>query len=110
MGVGIDDRHRQLGRHRARPGDCSAPNQTFAPRPAKAGKPSRQLGIFPMTRPGGVRILGRMRKLRVAVDIGGTFTDLVAYDEETREVVAVKAPSTPPDFIQGVLDALQKAG
>jgi N-methylhydantoinase A len=51
-----------------------------------------------------------MRKLRVAVDIGGTFTDLVAYDEETRDVVAVKTPSTPPDFIQGVLDALEKAG
>jgi N-methylhydantoinase A len=51
-----------------------------------------------------------MRKLRVAVDIGGTFTDLVAYDEETRDVVAVKTPSTPPDFIQGVLDALKKAG
>jgi N-methylhydantoinase A len=50
-----------------------------------------------------------MRKLRVAVDIGGTFTDLVAYDEETRELVTVKTPSTPPGFIQGVLDALEKA-
>jgi N-methylhydantoinase A len=50
-----------------------------------------------------------MRKLRVAVDIGGTFTDLVAYDEGTHDVVAVKTPSTPPDFIQGVLDALEKA-
>lgn len=54
-------------------------------------------------------ILGRMRKLRVAVDIGGTFTDLVAYDEETHDVVTVKTPSTPPEFIQGVLDALEKA-
>src|SRR5437764_6174084 len=51
-----------------------------------------------------------MRKLRVAVDIGGTFTDLVAYDEDTKDVIAVKTPSTPPDFIQGVLDALEKAG
>jgi N-methylhydantoinase A len=50
-----------------------------------------------------------MRKLRVAVDIGGTFTDLVAYDEDTHEVLTVKAPSTPPEFIQGVLDALMKA-
>jgi N-methylhydantoinase A len=51
-----------------------------------------------------------MRKLRVAVDIGGTFTDLVAYDEETHDVVTVKTPSTPPGFIQGVLDALEKGG
>lgn len=50
-----------------------------------------------------------MRKLRVAVDVGGTFTDLVAYNEETHEVVTVKTPSTPPGFIQGVLDALEKA-
>lgn len=57
-----------------------------------------------------VPILAGMRKLRVAVDIGGTFTDLVAYDEETHQLVAVKTPSTPPDFIQGVLDALRKAG
>jgi N-methylhydantoinase A len=50
-----------------------------------------------------------MRKLRVAVDIGGTFTDLVAYDEEKHDLTVVKTPSTPPDFIQGVLDALAKA-
>ena len=50
-----------------------------------------------------------VRKLRVAVDIGGTFTDLVAYDQETREILAVKSPSTPPGFIDGVMDALSKA-
>jgi N-methylhydantoinase A len=46
----------------------------------------------------------------VAVDIGGTFTDLVAYDQVTREVVSVKTPSTPPGFIDGVMNALEKAG
>jgi N-methylhydantoinase A len=50
-----------------------------------------------------------VRKLRVAVDIGGTFTDLVAYDEDTRELSSFKTPSTPPTFIEGVLDALTKA-
>ena len=51
-----------------------------------------------------------MRKLRVAVDIGGTFTDLVAYDEDTHELTSVKTPSTPPGFIDGVMSALDKAG
>jgi N-methylhydantoinase A len=51
-----------------------------------------------------------VRRLRVAIDIGGTFTDLVAYDEETHEVVTVKTPSTPPGFIDGVMNALAKAG
>jgi len=52
----------------------------------------------------------QVRKLKVAVDIGGTFTDLVAYDDETRELLAVKTPSTPPTFIDGVMSALEKAG
>lgn len=51
-----------------------------------------------------------MRKLKVAVDIGGTFTDLVAYDTESHELTTVKSPSTPPTFIDGVMSALEKAG
>lgn len=51
-----------------------------------------------------------MRSLKVAVDIGGTFTDLVAYVDGTRELLAVKSPSTPPNFIDGVMNALEKAG
>jgi N-methylhydantoinase A len=51
-----------------------------------------------------------VRNLRVAVDIGGTFTDLVAYDEDTHELTTVKTPSTPPGFIDGVMNALAKAG
>ncbi len=44
--------------------------------------------------------------LRVAIDIGGTFTDLVAYDEATGRLWEAKASSTPADFAQGVLDAI----
>ena len=46
------------------------------------------------------------RKLQVTIDIGGTFTDLVAYDEATDEMLLAKAPSTPPLFIDGVMAAL----
>ena len=51
-----------------------------------------------------------MRRLRVAVDIGGTFTDLIADDGSGAELITVKTPSTPPTFIDGVLNALDKAG
>src|SRR5689334_12470049 len=35
--------------------------------------------------------------LLVGVDVGGTFTDLVAFDPATGELRVVKVPSTPPD-------------
>lgn len=44
----------------------------------------------------------------VAVDIGGTFTDLVAVERETGETLTAKVPSTPPDFVPGVADALRR--
>ncbi|WP_089209607.1 hydantoinase/oxoprolinase family protein [Streptosporangium subroseum] len=43
---------------------------------------------------------------RVAMDIGGTFTDVVRYDERTGAVVASKVPSTPGDLVEGVFSAL----
>jgi N-methylhydantoinase A len=48
--------------------------------------------------------------LSVAVDIGGTFTDLVAYDEHTGQVRQSKSLTTHGDLPQGVWDCLRKAG
>jgi N-methylhydantoinase A len=45
--------------------------------------------------------------LRVATDVGGTFTDLVAFDEETGELVTAKASTTPDAFGRGVTDAVE---
>jgi len=42
------------------------------------------------------------------VDTGGTFTDCVVVDEAGR-ITTAKAPSTPADFSQGVLDSLALA-
>ncbi len=51
--------------------------------------------------------------IRVATDVGGTFTDLVslAVDPATgaQSVHIAKADTTPPDFEQGVLAVLRKA-
>ena len=46
-------------------------------------------------------------RFRVAVDVGGTFTDVVAVDEEGR-VTFAKAESTPADQSAGVLDGLAR--
>ncbi|MEM8589832.1 MAG: hydantoinase/oxoprolinase family protein [Pseudomonadota bacterium] len=52
--------------------------------------------------------------IRVATDVGGTFTDLVSFetDSETGEasVVTAKSDTTPPDFEVGVLNVLEKGG
>lgn len=45
-------------------------------------------------------------RVRIGIDVGGTFTDLVAVDTRTGERIARKHPSTPRAPEQGVLDAL----
>ncbi len=44
--------------------------------------------------------------LRVATDIGGTFTDVVVYDPRHRRYSTAKAPSQVDDLAAGVMDAL----
>ncbi|MFF3176512.1 hydantoinase/oxoprolinase family protein [Streptomyces sp. NPDC057900] len=46
---------------------------------------------------------------RVAMDIGGTFTDVVAYDEARGTYFAAKAPTTPGDLAEGVFTSLERA-
>lgn len=48
--------------------------------------------------------------LNVAVDIGGTFTDLIGYDDNTGQVYHAKRLSTPSDLTVGIFDCLQKGG
>ena len=45
----------------------------------------------------------------VAVDIGGTFTDLVAFDHATQNVVYTKSPTTYANFVDGIFDCFAKA-
>src|SRR5689334_23501786 len=45
-------------------------------------------------------------RVRLAVDIGGTFTDLVAVDVASGHVVRAKADTTPGQLSDGVLSAL----
>ena len=45
----------------------------------------------------------------VAVDIGGTFTDLAAYVPNAGRVIYAKSPTTYGDFTLGVVKCLQQA-
>ena len=46
---------------------------------------------------------------RIGVDVGGTFTDLIFYDDETGEIRVGKEPTTPAAPEQGVLAAVAAA-
>jgi N-methylhydantoinase A len=43
---------------------------------------------------------------RIGVDVGGTFTDLIVYDDRTGDVRVVKEPTTPEAPEEGVLAAV----
>jgi N-methylhydantoinase A len=45
----------------------------------------------------------------IAVDIGGTFTDLVAFDHENHKVIYAKSPTTYDNLVEGILDCFNKA-
>src|SRR5438046_1439911 len=45
---------------------------------------------------------------RLGVDVGGTFTDLLLFDEKTGRIFLTKTPSTPADQSVGVLHGIQK--
>ena len=48
--------------------------------------------------------------IRVGIDTGGTFTDLVGVDDDTDQLIVTKHPSTPRSPEKGVLDSLVGSG
>ena len=49
-----------------------------------------------------------MTRYRIAIDIGGTFTDLVALSEKNGEILNIKVLSTPTEPSKAVIKALQE--
>jgi len=46
----------------------------------------------------------------VAIDIGGTFTDLVGFDDAAQKFVEAKSLTTPAQLVQGIVDCIRKSG
>lgn len=66
-------------------------------------KPATQTGRAPAAR----KIL---QKIRLAADIGGTFTDIAAFDERTSRLLLGKTLSTPKRLVEGISEGAAKAG
>src|SRR5579872_2282976 len=71
----------------------------------------RRVGVFPLPHPfypsaspGGAAMIV------VAIDIGGTFTDLVGFDDKAGKFVEAKSLTTPHELSQGILDCIRKSG
>ena len=45
---------------------------------------------------------------RLGIDVGGTFTDLVLFSEETGALVVEKVPSVPADPSEGIMDGIAR--
>ncbi len=43
-----------------------------------------------------------MHRLRIGVDVGGTFTDICVFEEESEQITIEKLPSTPKDSSEGI--------
>jgi N-methylhydantoinase A len=46
----------------------------------------------------------------VAIDIGGTFTDLIGFDDAAGQFVQAKSLTTPVQLVQGIIDCINKSG
>lgn len=51
-----------------------------------------------------------MGSIRIGIDIGGAFTDLVGYDDSTKELRWVKVESTPKELSTGVIECVKRSG
>src|SRR5438874_846719 len=45
--------------------------------------------------------------VRIGLDTGGTFTDLIALDDSSGQLVVAKTPSTPRDPVQAIVRGLE---
>src|SRR5205823_1468767 len=75
-------------------------------RPVPRPEPTRDRSQWSRTAREGALTLDDGRRLRVGVDIGGTFTDLVVVRDDG-SVLTRKLPSTPDDYGRAIVEGLE---
>jgi N-methylhydantoinase A len=59
----------------------------------------------PMTQPA---LTTPPRRIRIGIDTGGTFTDVVAFDQGSGALITTKTPSTPSNPADGFINGMHK--
>jgi N-methylhydantoinase A len=72
--------------------------------PAKKKAPAKQTATKPMA------VAKALHRTRLAADIGGTFTDVAAFDDKTGRLLLGKSLSTPSHLVDGISESVEKAG
>src|SRR5436309_4261193 len=93
--------HRRMGKPRVLPGLAGQPGPRSAVGRARAA-PRRTCGSRRALRGGA------LKTFRVAMDIGGTFTDFVVVDEAAGSTYSGKVLTTPANPAEGVLAGLEQ--
>lgn len=76
--------------------------------PATSGEGNTRSGRAFMSRQDSIS--SQPKRLRLAADIGGTFTDVAAFDERTKRLLLGKSLSTPRAMVEGIEAGVTKAG
>src|SRR5829696_8047023 len=79
------------------------------PLPDPPGKPGRE-SQRRVTMTSRSRSSTNDANLRLAADIGGTFTDIAVFDDRSGTLTFGKALSTPSHLVDGITAAVGKAG
>src|SRR5712691_6687740 len=107
-----------------RPGACYC--ERGQPGPGAVPSPQQQRRLAARTKPACSNLKARLNSssndmkvspssssgsnLRLAADIGGTFTDIAAFDDRTGNPTFGKALSTPDRLVEGINAGVEKAG
>jgi N-methylhydantoinase A len=83
---------------------CGYGRRTFPPREYKRSLPAKTSAETSANESWSVCVIF------VAVDIGGTFTDLIGFDDVAQAFVQAKSLTTPAELTQGVINCLKESG
>jgi N-methylhydantoinase A len=96
--------------NKARAGKPAAAKTAAAKVPTRKAAAQRTAARTPAAKTAPMAPAKALHRTRLAADIGGTFTDVAAFDDKTGKLLLGKSLSTPAHLVDGISEAVEKAG